>query len=149
MALDIDLVLVAVDGSDESQRAAERAVALAERYGADLHLLHFVDNRIMDGIKAGDLSKDTIAKEQQALTDAIRSKLPDDDSVDFTFSAATGFSTTKLGQTPGIVILDVAEELDADFLVVPRETPTGDPDEVVGKAAFQVLEYASQPVLSV
>lgn len=149
MTLDLDLVLVAVDGSDVSSRATACAVALAERYEADVHLLHFVDNRVMQGIDAGDLSPETIAQEQQTLTAATQKELPDDGSVEFTISGAAGFSTTKLGQTPGFVILDVAEELGADFLVVPRETPTGDPDEVVGKAALQVLEYASQPVLSV
>ena len=147
MALDIELVLVAVDGSDESQTAAEYAAALVEQYGADLHLLHFVDSRVMRGIETGDLSPETIASEQQLLTKAIQQQLSDD--VEFTFSGAMGFSTTKLGQTPGSVILDVAEELDADFLVVPRETPSGDQDKVVGKAALYVLEYASQPVLSV
>ncbi len=147
MALDIDLVLVAVDGSDESQEAAEAATALVDRYGADLHLLHFIDNRVMRDIQSGDLSADTVAKEQQSLTGLVREQLPGD--AKFTISTAAGFSSTKLAQTPGTVILDVAEELGTDFVVVPRETPTGDPDEVVGKAALYVIEYASQPVLSV
>jgi len=33
--------------------------------------------------------------------------------------------------------------------VIPRETPTGDTDETIGKSALCVLRYASQPVLSV
>lgn len=147
MALDIELVLVAVGGSDESQNAAEAAAAIAERYGADMHLLHFVDNRVMRGIETGDLEADTIANEQQVLTEAVQAHLSPE--TELKFSGAMGYSSSKLGQTPGSVILDVAEELEADFLVVPRETPSGDPEQVVGKAALYVLEYASQPVLSV
>jgi len=147
MALDIEHVLVAVDGSDESRAAAETAGAIVERYEANLHLLHFVDNRVMRDIETGAISPETIANEQQALTESVREQLPE--GVGFTASSAAGFSTTKLGQTPGTVILDVAEERGVDFLVVPRETPSGDPDEVLGKAALYVLEYASQPVLSV
>jgi len=149
MAIDIDLVLVAVDSSEQSREAAEYAVALAGRYGADVHLLHFVDHRMMHGVETGDVPPDELAEKQQAVTDAVRDCLPGDGSVEFTFSGAVGFSGSKLGQTPGSVILDVADELDADFLVVPREAPTGEPDEVVGKAALHVLEYASQPTLSV
>jgi len=53
------------------------------------------------------------------------------------------------GRHPGSVVLDVAESLPADFVVIPRETPTGDTDETIGKSALYVLRYASQPVLSV
>lgn len=149
MSLDIDLVLVAVDSSDQSQEAADRALAVAAKYGADVHLLHFVDHRIMQGVQAGDISASTVAKEQQSVTAAVQEKLREFETIDFSHSTTTGFSKTRLGQTPGSVILDVADDLDADFLVVPRETPSGEPDEVVGKAALHVIEYASQPVLSV
>lgn len=147
MALDIDRVLVAADGSEESRRATEYATTLVEQYEADLHLLHFVDTRVMRGIEEGDIAKERVANEQQALTTSVRDQLPPD--VGFDFSGAIGFSTTRLNQTPGSVILDVAENLDAGLLVVPRETPSGDTDEVVGKAAYHVIEYANQPVLSV
>jgi nucleotide-binding universal stress UspA family protein len=147
MALDIDLVLVAADSSDESRHAAEYAAALVEQYDADLHLLHFVDTRVMRGIEAGDIEPDHVAGEQQALTRDVREHLSGD--VDLNISGALGYSTAKLGQTPGSVILDVADDVGANLLVVPRETPSNDPDKVVGKAAYHVLEYASQPVLSV
>jgi len=40
-------------------------------------------------------------------------------------------------------------DVDADFLVVPREPMSGDTGDVLEKAAEYVLLYASQPVLSV
>ena len=43
----------------------------------------------------------------------------------------------------------VPVDVDADFLVVPREPVTGDREAVLEKAAEYVLSYASQPVLSV
>ena len=48
----------------------------------------------------------------------------------------------------GHAILDVAEDLPADFIVVPRERGI-EPEEALGKSAQYVVEYASQPVLSV
>lgn len=149
MAVDIDLVLAPVDCSDDAEQAAKYAVAIAEKYGADLHLLHILDQRVMQGLDCGDLTADTIAEEQRSFTGRIRQQHTGADGVTISQSSAIGFSQTQLARTPGSVILDAADELDADFLVVPRVTPSGSTDEVLGKAALHVLEYASQPVLSV
>jgi nucleotide-binding universal stress UspA family protein len=147
MGVDIDLVLAPVDGSDESETAVECAVALADRYGADLHVLHVLDDRIAHGLEAGDLSAASVADHHRAFDDRTRERLPG--GVSLSTSSAAGFSPARLSQTPGSVILDVAEELGADFLVVPREQPHADSEVTLGKAALYVLEYASQPVLSV
>jgi hypothetical protein len=64
-------------------------------------------------------------------------------------SSAYGFSASRLTQHPGSVILDAADEVGADFIVLPRQPVTGDPDAVIEKAAQYVLAYATQPVLSV
>jgi len=150
MAVDVDLVLAPVDNSEEAEEAARYAVAIADRYGADLHLLFVLDERIARGIRTGDVAAEAVAEEHRAFTGTVREMLQDADAVgDFSHSSASGFSATRLSQTPGSVILDVAEDVDAGFIVIPRETPTGDPDETLGKAALYVLEYASQPVLSV
>ncbi|PSQ47175.1 universal stress protein UspA [Halobacteriales archaeon SW_7_65_23] len=147
MDADIELVLAAVDSSDEAVDAAEYAIAIAERYDADLHLLHILDQRVMRGVEAGDVSAETVADQQRAVTGRVRERLPE--TVALSHSGAVGFSPNRLGQTPGSVVLDAAEELEADFLVVPRVSASGTRDEVLGKAALHVLEYASQPVLSV
>lgn len=146
MTVDVALVLVAVDGSDDAVEAAEHAIEIAAQYGADVHLLHVLDQRRMSGVEVGDLTAETVADQQRAVTEQVRTQLPA--GVALSHSGAIGFSSTRLDQTPGRVILDAAEQLDADFLVVPRVTAT-DPGGVLDKAALHVLEYARQPVLSV
>ena len=145
--MDIDLVLVPVDGSDQAERAAEYAVAVAQQYDAALHVLFVLDERLRRDIDAGRVDPDAIASTHQEFTEWIRDALDEnghDGALDT--STATAFSEGRLMQTPGSVVLDVAEDKDADFIVVPREHGA---DEPIGRAALYVLEYASQPVLSV
>lgn len=149
MAIDIDLVLSAADNTQDAADAAEYAAAIADRYGADLHVLHVVDQRIVQGLEVGDIESDAVADRQRWITEHARHSIPEGSDVELSQSSAVGFTPERLGQTPGSVILDVAENMGADFLVVPRVTPHGSPDEVLGKAALNVLEYAEQPVLSV
>jgi nucleotide-binding universal stress UspA family protein len=145
--MDIDLVLVPVDGSDRSERAAEYAVAVAERYDADLHLLFVLDERLRRDIDTDRVDPEDVASEHREFTDEIRRSFeqhhPDGG---LGTSTATAFSQSRLMQTPGSVVLDVSEDVDADFIVVPREQGG---QEAVGRAALYVIEYASQPVLSV
>jgi nucleotide-binding universal stress UspA family protein len=147
MALAIDLVLAPVDSSDDSHEAVEYAVAVAERYDADLHLLHLLDERVLQGLETDDISADTVAAQQRSFTADVRDDLAAE-SVSLSHSSAVGFSSSRLAQTPGSVTLDAADQLDADFLVVPRVTASSEA-HVLGKAALYILEYASQPVLSV
>jgi nucleotide-binding universal stress UspA family protein len=147
MALAIDLVLVPVDSSDDSHEAVEYAVAIADRYDADLHLLHLLDERILQGLKTDDIAAETVAEQQRSFTTDVRDQLASD-AITLSQSSAVGFSASRLAQTPGSVTLDAAEQLDSDFLVVPRVT-TSSETNVLGKAALYILEYASQPVLSV
>lgn len=149
MGPDINLVLVAADNTQDAADAVAYAATIADRYEADLHILHVIDQRIIHGLQSGDLNSGAIADRQQWISARAREELPDTSSVCVSESASAGFSAERLGQTPGSVILDVAENMDADFLIVPRVTATGSPDEVLGKAAYHVLEYATQPVLSV
>jgi nucleotide-binding universal stress UspA family protein len=149
MDLDIDLVLSAADNTQAAADAAEYAAEIADRYDADLHLLHVIDQRIVHGLETGDLASNLVAERQQWITGHARQHLPEDGSVELTQSGVIGFSEDRLDQTPGTVILTVADNLGADFLVVPRVPAKGSPEEILGKAALYVLEYAEQPVLSV
>ncbi|ELZ80941.1 stress response protein-like protein [Haloferax elongans ATCC BAA-1513] len=146
--LSIDLVLVPVDQSEEATRAAEYAVAIAAEYDAAVHAVHVLGEDVVRAIERGAVDEDAVFEESRAVTDTV-SGIAADADVSVSTSVAYGFSTTSKLLHPGSVVLDTAEELDADFIVVPREPVSGDPGEVLAKAAEYVLLYASQPVLSV
>lgn len=147
-AVDIDRVLAPLDASDESLTAAEYAVAIADRYDASVHALYLVAEEVARGLHTGDIEDDTVAARMEEFMDGVED-LAAGAGVPLSHSTALGFSPTQLTHHPGSVILDTADDVAADFLVVPREQVSGDPDEVLGKAAEYVLMYASQPVLSV
>ncbi|MGM0590995.1 MAG: universal stress protein [Halobacteriota archaeon] len=146
--LDIDLVLVPVDGSDESLTAVEYAVAIAAEYDAGVHAVYILSEEVTRAIESNSVDEAEVAAENESFTTTVAEMAASRD-VTLTSSVAYGFSTRVKTRHPGSVILDTAEELDADFLVVPREPLSTDPSEVLEKAAEYVLLYASQPVLSV
>ncbi|GAB7012188.1 universal stress protein [Halolamina salina] len=131
-----DRVLVAVDGSEESTRAVEYAVAVADTYDAAVHVVYVLGDGVADNY------------ESEGYADTAE-EIAAERGVEIEASAVSGFSEKRLSQHPGSVVLDTAEEVGADFLVVPREPQTGTRAAVLEKTAEYVLRYASQPVLSV
>lgn len=146
--VEVNTVLVPVDGSDESVKAIEYAVSVADRYGADVHALYVFGEEVSRAIETGAIEEGDIIDETDSFIDGARS-IAEDAGVELGSSIAYGFSTRRKLQHPGSAVLDCADEIDADFIVIPREPLSGEPGEVLEKAAEYVLLYASQPVLSV
>ena len=142
------LVLVPVDGSEESLSAVEYATSIAAEYDARIHALYVVGEDLARAIDTGAIDDATLAADTESFLEAVADAAADA-GVPLSTSMAYGFSTAQLSRHSGSVVLDTAEEVEADFLVVPREPVAGNPDEVLAKAAEYVLLYASQPVLSV
>jgi nucleotide-binding universal stress UspA family protein len=144
--MDVETVLVPVDGSDESMAAAEYAVAVADAYDASVHALYVFGEGVVRGLEVGDLEAQQVAAESESFMTEMRELTGD---VALTHATAPGFSLSRLSQHPGSVVLDAAADVDADFLVVPREQMTDETDAVLERAAEYVIAHASQPVLSV
>lgn len=151
--MNIETVLVAVDGSERATKAVEYAVGFAERYGADLHALYVFGEGAVRGVEAGDVTPPDLAAESERFMDDIRDIAGD---LEVCHSSAYGFSMSDLSRHPGSVVLDAADEVGADFIVLPRKPVPADPngltsdaDGVLQKAAGYVIAYASLPVLSV
>lgn len=143
-----ELVLVPVDGSDESVRAVTYAVAIAERYEARVHVMYILGEAATRAIDAGRVEDADVAAESESVLAGAEAVAADHD-VAVAHSTAYGFSAARKLTHPGSVILDAADQMSADFLVIPRESARGESADVLEKAAEYVLLYASQPVLSV
>lgn len=143
----VETILVPVDGSEESITAVEYATAIAEKYDASLHALYVLGEEVVRGIETDTIDREAVADEAAAFVDVVEG-IADEAGVPVTSSTAYGFSTTQKTRHPGSAILDCAEDVDADFIVVPREPSPDEPGEILERAAEYVLLYASQPVLS-
>lgn len=146
MSVEIDTVLVPVDGTEASARAVEYAVAVAGRYDAGVHVLHVLAEDVARGVRSGSVDTASIAADQQSfLTEAVDGA----EEVPVSSSSTVGFSASQLRRNPVSVVLETAGDVEADFIVVPRESVREDPSAMLAKVAEHVLSHASQPVLSV
>lgn len=147
MTIVVDTVLAPVDGSEASADAAEYAIAVAERYDAVVHVLYVLAEATERDMENGHLERAAVAEDTHQFVEDISAMAAD--RVDVECSMAYGFSTARKSRHPGSVVLDTAEHVAADFIVLPRESLVGEHGDVLEKTAEYVLFYASQPVLSV
>jgi nucleotide-binding universal stress UspA family protein len=145
----IKRILVATDFSDCSRAAIDYALGMAERLGADVHLVHVferpvyfevgvshslqlghnVDEWIHD-LKAG------ASKQLDALAADVRGRNP----------------RTQVSLREGLPvdeILNAAKEASADLIVLGTHGRTGLPHVVLGSVAERVVRTAPCPVLTV
>jgi nucleotide-binding universal stress UspA family protein len=144
--MEVDTVLVPVDGTEAAIEAVEYAVAVAERYDAIVHALYVLGESSAGAAGYGAVDDGALAERGEQVMASVRAVAR---SVPVDHSSAYGYSADRLAQHPGSVILDIAESLDVDFVVVPREPVADDPGAVLQQSSEYVLSHASQPVLSV
>lgn len=145
----VETVLVAVDGSAESVEAATYALEIADRYEGELVVLYVHAPGDFEDVRGDDAAAEELSKTAQTFLGDV-TKDANEAEIPIRTAVSYGFSTQRKLVHPGSVILDSAEELGADFLVIPRETLGESPsEELLAKAAEYALLYASQPVLAV
>jgi len=124
-----DSILVPTDGSDVAAAAADAAVALARRFGADVHALYVRD------------SDDDDDRGERATT-AVADRA----------AAADVTATTAVVDAEGPVhrrILDYGDEHDVDCIVMGTHGRTGLDRFVLGSVAERTLRESLVPVLTV
>ncbi len=136
------IFLVAVDGSPESAKAADRAVELANKLGAELLLVTVEDPRGLSlpppepkGTRrgAGEEASDVVERERARAKD----------------EGVSASSAVLQGLDPAQEIVRYAEAQGAEMIVVGSRGLTGIRRVVLGSVAAKVVALAHCPVLVV
>jgi nucleotide-binding universal stress UspA family protein len=143
---DIRRILVAVDFSEHSRRALDDAIALAKKFGAELHLLHCYQVYPVEAVGypyyvAVPESYD------RAIQEGARAQL----SSWLEKVSAQGVRAEQHLEVdhPSHGIVALAEKLSADLIVVGTYGLTGLKHALLGSVAERVIRHAPCPVLTV
>ena len=140
-------ILVALDGSDNANKALDLAIKLGQRCDAELILFH--------AIQLGNLSPGYAAMVSRAARDVYQSLAQEqaDAILGEAERAATGHGiehVTRLTQeadSPAAAILSAAGSVAAELVVVGTRGLTGLRGIAMGSVAHKVASAASCPVL--
>ncbi len=134
-------ILLPVDGSSHSQRAAEYAAGLARTYGASLILVHC--HQSFPNLLGEPYFQDAVTKiitASETLMAPFRDFL-DEKEVDFEEHILEG--------PAGKVLPNLAEQLDADLIVMGSRGLSDLEGLVLGSVTHKVLHQVDCPVLVV
>lgn len=143
-------LLVAVDFSDGSERALQRGVDLARASGAELHVVSVHDIPLSVahmgvGVEAGLPGGVFDVLEQ--LREELQKKLDDlkkryaDSGVKVVIHLSEGAAVDS--------IIGIADDIDADMLILGTHGRTGMQHLLIGSVAERVVRMAHRPVLTV
>jgi nucleotide-binding universal stress UspA family protein len=128
-------ILVASDLSARSDRAVERALGLAEQHQAVLSVLHAIDDELPARVT------ERLESEAHATLHALLQSLPIAARVDCTVEVRYGRHADT--------IVERAEALDADLIVLGKHRSGGILDFFRGSTGERIVRASSHPVLVV
>lgn len=131
-------ILIAVDGSDHSRRAATVGLEFTTAYDADIDVLHAIEDS-SSATSATDGNQGHYGDTDEILADI--SEMATDIGVTVETHAVEG--------QPPEVIVSHANEAGADLIVLGRQGRTGVGEQVLGSVTDQVLRNTDVPVLVV
>jgi nucleotide-binding universal stress UspA family protein len=137
-------ILLAIDGSEEAELAARKAVELAEATGAELHLVHvgLAPNFLVEGAPGYD--RELYEQIEQEAREVLR-------KLAWRVKVAGGTpagSHLTIGEVD-LGIVGLARELGADLIVMGSRGHRGIRRAIAGSISDAVIRHAPCPVLVV
>ncbi len=143
----ISRILFPTDFSRHSERALDTALSVAAEFGASLHMLHAVVLHSEDPHDPSHHFPDPDEIRQRLERAADRRMVSD-----LAQRQAAELDVTRVqrrGPAVGPVILEYADEIDADMIVMSTRGRRGLEHVLLGSVAEQVVRAAACPVLTV
>jgi nucleotide-binding universal stress UspA family protein len=130
-------ILVAVDGSETSSKAAENAIDLAEKYGADLIVLYIVPTNLKSS-EIFDLAK----QNGQKIVDEVKHEAS---------ARRLNVQTELLWDVGSITkaIVEYSEKNNVNLIVLGTRGISGIKRMLLGSTASGVVTYSHCPVMVV
>jgi len=135
-------ILVPVDFSEASEAAVRHATEIAQTYGAEVHLLHVVEEVLYPsayGVTPPSMSsQNVVVRVEEALGKMAREKI--------------GYEHVQVSATVGyapLTILDYVEENEIDLVVIATHGRSGLDRVLLGSVAERVIRQSPVPVFVV
>lgn len=135
-----DTILVATDGSADANRAATHALEQAEQHGAELHAIFVVDT-------------DRYAEPALSSTELETNEIEDWGNRELSEIGGRGeeleiaVTTRCCHGKPYLEIINYADEIDADLIVLGYHGHSHAKGEQIGSVTDRVVQNAGRPVL--
>ncbi|SER14275.1 universal stress protein [Natrinema salaciae] len=136
-----DTILIPTDGSDHADDAAETALELATIHEAAIHVACVADT--------GPLSELHLPGDAASAEDAMRGRAQEyvDAVVDRADAAGLDVTGTVLEGPPESELIEYADEIDADLIVMGTRGRGGVHRMAMGSVTDHVVRFGDVPVL--
>ena len=132
-------IVVATDGSDAAERAADHALEVAERFGATLHAVYVIDSTVYDLEDAPRSIVGLLREGGETVVGEIT-------------ASAQAVNVPTSGQvlrgSPAVELCEYADGVDAGLIAVGTRGSEGVPDRLLGSTTRRIIRDAGRPVLS-
>lgn len=143
--IELKRILLPTDFSDNASVATRYACGLAERFSAELHLLHaIVSHPAATPEFIGGLALSSYVKESRAAVEAALGEVLDPD-----WEQGRSVVRTIVDGAPFLEIIHYARDNAIDLIVMGTHGRSGLPHIILGSVAERVVRKAPCPVLTV
>jgi len=140
-------LLVAVDGSEQSYKALDHAVAIAEKFDSELVLLTVIPTMIAPFFPDEGFSPTAYTKHQERMNELYNNTLKEADEIVRTKHPNLNIRTILREGRPSATIVDVAEKERCDMIVMGSRGVGGITGWLLGSTSHGVANSCKKPVM--